>query len=147
MTLDAVETEFLAALVANEVRFVVIGGHAVTHYGVDRPVKDLDVVICHAPDNAARVIDTLASLGEGGVTLGQLSQARQQVRIARRGCEVLTSVSVPFEDLFQASELANVGEMVIRVVSKPHLRRLKQDAGRPTDLLDCEALGENHDAG
>ena len=147
MTFDAVETELLAALASHKVRCVVIGGHAATHYGVERPVKDLDLVIDHSPENAARVISALATLGEGGVTVAQLSQPRKQVRIARRGCEMLTSVSVPFEDLFHASTSLDVGGVSVRVVSKDHLLRLKLDAGRPIDLADCDALGKNEDAG
>lgn len=146
LTLDAVETEFVLALASHGVRYVVVGGHAVAHYGVDRPVKDLDVVIDHSPENAARVIHALASLHEGGVSVAQLSQPGQQVRIPRRSCELLTSVAVPFEELFQSSTLVTVDGVPVRVVAKDHLRRLKLDAGRPSDLVDYEALGRD-DAG
>lgn len=52
----------LQALVAREVRFVVIGGFAARLYGSPLPTEDVDVTPAMSPDNLARLSDALRDL-------------------------------------------------------------------------------------
>ena len=55
--------DLLAELSARDVRFLVVGGYAVTFHSRPRFTKDLDVWIDPTPDNARRVFDALAAFG------------------------------------------------------------------------------------
>src|SRR5262245_11442787 len=55
--------DLLATFAAHEVRFLVVGGYAVTFHSHPRFTKDLDVWIDPTPANAARVVRALAEFG------------------------------------------------------------------------------------
>src|SRR5439155_20400761 len=54
---------FLASLNSNRVRYLVVGGYAVIHYGYRRVTDDLDVWIAIEPENAERVSRTPQEFG------------------------------------------------------------------------------------
>jgi len=58
-------TEFLCALIARRVRFVVVGGHAVAGHGQPRMTEDLDVFVEPAAENARRLREALVDFGFG----------------------------------------------------------------------------------
>ena len=60
-------TEFLSALIAHRVRFVLVGGHAVAGHGQPRLTEDLDVFIDPTLANARRLRDALVAFGFGAV--------------------------------------------------------------------------------
>jgi hypothetical protein len=53
--IPANEWEALAALVANEVRFILVGGHAVVFYGGIRETADVDLLVDTAEPNPVRL--------------------------------------------------------------------------------------------
>src|SRR4051794_29205388 len=53
--------EFLKFLNSARVRYLVLGGYAVSYYGYQRTTDDLDVWIAIDPKNAAKVSDVLRS--------------------------------------------------------------------------------------
>ena len=55
-------SEFIGYFVAREVRFLVVGGHAMAAHGHPRYTKDLDVWVRADPDNGERVRSRLAGL-------------------------------------------------------------------------------------
>ena len=61
-------SEFLCALIARRVRFVLIGGHAVAGHGEPRLTEDLDVFVGPGLANAARLRDALVDFGFGAAT-------------------------------------------------------------------------------
>lgn len=61
--LAAAEIDLLRRLNAHQVRYLVIGGHAVSFHGNPRPMKDLDLWIDSTAENAARVAGAVAELG------------------------------------------------------------------------------------
>ena len=54
-------TEFLSALIAHRVRFVLVGGHAVAGHGQPRLTEDLDVFVDPTAANGRRLRDALGS--------------------------------------------------------------------------------------
>jgi len=60
-------TEFLSALIARRVRFVLVGGHAVAGHGEPRLTEDLDVFVEPSDANAQRLRDALKDFGFGDV--------------------------------------------------------------------------------
>ena len=59
--------EFLSALIARRVRFVLVGGHAVAGHGEPRLTEDLDVFVELTAANARRLRDALGDFGFGDV--------------------------------------------------------------------------------
>ena len=59
--------EFIAALNAHGVRYLVAGAHAVAFYARPRATKDLDILIEPTPANARRVLAALAALKPAAV--------------------------------------------------------------------------------
>jgi len=55
--------EFLGSLNSAKVRYLLLGGYAVIHYGYRRATDDLDIWVDIDPDNAARVSKVLQEFG------------------------------------------------------------------------------------
>ena len=51
--------ELLGAFVRREVRFVIVGAHALAYHARPRFTKDLDVFVEPSTVNAARIVDAL----------------------------------------------------------------------------------------
>src|ERR1700675_4002913 len=58
--------EFIAALNAHGVRYLVVGAHAVAFHARPRATKDLDVLIDPTPANARKVLAALPNFFGGG---------------------------------------------------------------------------------
>lgn len=150
-----------SALSTAEVRFVIVGGLAVNVYGYLRLTLDIDLVVQLVPDNIRRAFDALASAGYRPtvpVTAEQFADtAQRETWIREKGMRVLrfhsddhpqTPVDLFVEEPFvfdEEYERATIGTAYgatgLRVVALGTLRRMKQAAGRPQDILDLENLG------
>ena len=53
--------EFLESLNAHEVRYLVVGAHAVAFHARPRATKDLDVLLAPDPENAERALAAIRS--------------------------------------------------------------------------------------
>src|SRR5438477_1260696 len=62
--------DVLQALVEYEVRFLVVGAHAVGAHGIPRATQDLDIWIESTPENAERAWRALVSFGAPLAKLG-----------------------------------------------------------------------------
>ena len=56
-------TQFLSALIARGVKFVLVGGHAVAAHGEPRLTEDLDVFVEPTIQNAQRLREALVDFG------------------------------------------------------------------------------------
>ena len=68
--------EFIALLNKHRVRYLVIGGYAVTVHGYPRYTKDLDVWVHAVPKNAHRLLAFCASLVLAHLTYKQAISLR-----------------------------------------------------------------------
>lgn len=133
-----------------DVRYVVVGAHAMAVHGFPRATQDLDVWIDRDPVNAAKALEALARFGAPldaiGVTAADLSTPNTVIQIGMppNRIDVLTAISGV--DDFSAAWDARV-EHVIRGRAIPfldleRLRQNKRASGRRKDLADLEMLGE-----
>lgn len=78
--------EFLAALNDREVRYLVIGAHAVAFHAIPRATKDLDLLLDPSPANAQRVLTALRDFfgTDLGYTVSDLQRAKAAARPAKR---------------------------------------------------------------
>jgi hypothetical protein len=141
--------DLLAALLADEARFLVVGAHAMAVHGVPRATGDLDVWIAADPVNADRVWSALLRFGAPvaavGVSREDLTRPDLVVQIGLppRRIDILTSISgVGFDEAWTARVTHEVGGIRVPFLGRADLVRNKRASGRTKDQADLEALGE-----
>lgn len=151
--------QVLAALNAEKVRYLVVGGVAVVLHGHLRTTADLDLVVELAPDNARRAIVAIAGLGfrpRAPVPAEQfMDPAARRAWVEQKGLTVfslwsdrLPEVEVDlfveepfdFEEVYARAVHVPLDTITATVVSLEDLVAMKRATGRPIDLADIEAL-------
>jgi hypothetical protein len=142
LCLNAVEFEFVGAMLDAQVRFVIVGGFAVRAHGHLRPAKDLDILIEPSPENVDRLATALASFGIP-FDPSKLAKPNMQAPLKGRfsGIEILTSISdVAFEEAFESSIRRCENGRAIPVISRDLLIRSKLARGEGQDMEDVRVL-------
>lgn len=135
-------------LVFNEqsVRYLVVGGYALTRYTEPRATKDLDVFIDTSDENAKKVFAALAKFGAPIQGLApadfQDPYSGFQFGTPPSQIDVILAISaVSFEEAWRDSVPGRTNEGIeVRYLSLEHMIRNKLAAGRLRDLADAEAL-------
>jgi len=141
-------TEFLSALIAHRVRFVLVGGHAVAGHGQPRLTEDLDVFVDPTPANARRLRQALVAFGFGAVSPAVEELARKD-RIFMLGrkpwrIDILTGIDgVSFREAWASRVEAEFVVAPLFVIGRGALLKNKRAAGRTKDLLDVALLEES----
>jgi hypothetical protein len=147
------------ALNAAAARYVVVGGFATVLHGFARLTADIDLIVDLEPAAARATIETLVGLGmRPRAPVDPLTFSVEEVRrrwIAEKGMRVFSmwdpkspmrevdlfvESPLPFEELWERSELVSLGTVPIRIAGIRDLVALKRLAGRPQDLRDIDAL-------
>jgi hypothetical protein len=146
--------DFLAALLAAEARFLVVGAHALAVHGVPRATGDIDVWIDRTPENVGRVWSALAAFGAPAAALGlrpsdlEAEDVVIQLGLPPRRIDLLTGASgLAFDDAWADRVIHRVDELDVPFLDRAALVRNKRASGRFKDLGDLEALGEDPRAG
>jgi hypothetical protein len=142
--------DLLAAFLAADVRFLVVGAHAMAVHGVPRATGDLDVWIDPDAANSDRawsaVVRFGAPLAAMGVTRADLGRPDQVVQIGLppRRIDILTSISgVSFDEAWLDRVIHEAEGLAVPFLGRAALVRNKKASGRAKDLADLEALGES----
>ena len=137
----------IAALVANEVRFIVVGAHALAAHGVPRVTGDLDIWIEPTPDNASRIWRALADFGAPLATLkiaeSDFAKPDQVVQfgLPPYRIDIMTSISgVAFEAARPGCLIGSLFEVPVVFLGRDAFIRNKKASGRPKDLADLRSL-------
>lgn len=138
-------SEILKIFNVNRVKYLIIGGYAVSEYAEPRYTKDLDIWIEASNENALRVFK---SLQEFGAPLANLKPAdfaakdsfyqmgRPPVRI-----DILMSINgVEFEKAWTGRNVIRLFDEKVNLISLDDLIAAKKSAGRPQDIVDVESL-------
>lgn len=141
--LNSSDKEFLKVLGDNDIRYVVVGGHAVNYYGYDRPAADLDIVIDRTSENVGKVLSALSDMRMilPANALETLTQPNKKIRIPLYEIDLLTSIEgLEFDDLYDARVVVEIDSLQISMISKEHLLFIKQESDRRKDRCDFCAL-------
>jgi hypothetical protein len=140
--------DLLAALVQRDVRFLVVGAHALAAHGVPRVTGDLDVWVEPAPANAASVWQALVEFGAPLDSLGiRESDFLQPDQVIQFGLppyriDMMTSISgVSFEEAWEDRLAGALFEVPVSFIGREAFLRNKRASGRPKDLEDIRSLG------
>jgi hypothetical protein len=144
------QRDILAAFNAHGVKYLVIGGHAVSIHADPRGTKDLDVFIRADEENSKAVF---AALAEYGAPLGGMSPADfndKPTSVFQMGVEpgridILQGIAgVSFDEAWDSRvEKLLDGNTPAHVISREHLIQNKLAVGRHQDLADVEKLRES----
>ena len=137
--------ELLKCFLTHDVRFLVIGGHAVSFHGYARFTKDLDIWIERSDENASRIVSALQDFGldfEGlcNEMFTDESRMTQMGREPNRVDILHTIKGAEFAECFSRRGFATIDGTPIPIISKDDLIKNKLATGRSQDLADAEQL-------
>lgn len=143
--------DILAALVAEEARFLVVGAHALAVHGYPRATVDIDIWIEPSAENAERVWRALAAFGapldDLDLRLHDLTRVDvvAQFGLPPNRIDILTGVSGLVFDRAWTNRLeAPVEGVRVPVLGLEDLLTNKQATGRDKDRADVKGLGGQH---
>jgi hypothetical protein len=137
--------EFLSLMISKRVKFLVLGGHAVSVHAHPRVTEDLDVFVEASALNAKRLRSVLVDFGfgESAPTVEALATAGKvfMVGFPPWRIDILTKISgVKFETAWKNRVRLRLSVGTINLISRGDLIRNKRASGRPKDLADLVAL-------
>jgi hypothetical protein len=148
----------LQTLVAQGVKFVVIGGIAGRLWGSPSVTNDLDICYARDPENLEALAGALSHLqarlrgAPEGVpfvldaqSLGAGAKFTFETDAGNLDCLALPAGTDGYEDLARSAELVELDGFSVHVVALDDLIRMKRSAGRPKDRIDLEVLGALRD--
>ncbi|HWE04301.1 MAG TPA: DUF6036 family nucleotidyltransferase [Tepidisphaeraceae bacterium] len=139
--------DFLESLNSEGVKYLLLGGYAVIHYGYRRATDDLDVWIAVDPVNAGRVSKVLREFGGFPANKVRPSMFLERGKIFIIGREpvridILTSPSgVDFAACYDRRQTVIWDRLPVPLISFEDLKINKAASGRMKDLADLDALG------
>ncbi len=139
--------DLLALLNAHKVDYIVVGAHALAHYGSPRYTGDIDIFVRPDRENAVRIIETLKEFGFGSVGLAAEDFTAPdnviQLGVAPVRVDLITSLTgVSWEQALEGSTDGTYGSVPVKYIGREQFITNKRAIGRKKDLADIEALGE-----
>ncbi len=140
--------ELLKSFNAHGVRYLIVGGYAVSFHAQPRATKDLDLFVKADPENATALYAALSSFGAPleGITAEDLADAAKFIRFGREpvAIDILPCIDgVDFDDAWtrRVTGAIDVGSgLTAFFISKADLISSKIAAGRLRDLADVEEI-------
>lgn len=144
-------------LLVRGVRLVVIGGHAVNFYGYIRATEDVDIVFERTNETEQILFEELSKIDAYWITndidpqTGIESPSPVTLKYIQRTNMMMLGTNYGWVDLFDFipglpdEPVSELLDLAIESKGRPYaslqwLRRMKQAAGRPQDLVDLENL-------
>ena len=149
---DPKETTFrfeklLVVLANSKLDFAVVGGLAIILNGYPRITLDADILVNDAPDNIRRLLDCLATWGEGWARELKVEEFVPQegsIRVMEDfDLDIFTRMrGRSLDDFRPRLRFLEIGEARIPYISPEDLIYLKQNSWRDKDKLDVLAMEE-----
>ncbi len=139
--------EFIAALNAHGVRYLVVGAHAVAFHARPRATKDLDILIEPTRANARRTLAALRDFFGGaalGYTVEDVINPRWiiQLGVAPVRIDLLSEIPglMSFETAWKDRVDARFGSVPAHYIGLDDLIRAKEETDRAQDRADVRVL-------
>jgi len=137
--------DFIALLNEKSVKYLVIGGYAVTFHGYPRATQDIDFFVEMSRANAEALLEVLDEFGfpAGGLTPELFLDKGDAVWFGREPhkVEILNDISgVTFAECYKNRTRVTLGGLEINFISLPDLIANKKASGRNKDLADLDYL-------
>lgn len=149
-TLPPEWSELIGLFETHEVRFLIVGAHALAAHGRPRATLDLDLWVEPTRENAERVCAALTEFGfvALGKAVAEFATPQRMVALGREPLriDIMTSIDgVEFADAWPDALSAKLGTHRVRFLGRAALIMNKRAAGRTKDLLDVALLEEGND--
>lgn len=140
--------DLLSAFNARHVKYLIVGGYAVSFHAQPRATKDLDLFVKADPANGQAVYEALAEFGAPleNVTAGDLADPAKFIRFGREpsAVDILPSIDGVVFDEAWARRIESVIDpdagLTAFFISRDHLIASKLAAGRMRDLADVDEI-------
>jgi predicted nucleotidyltransferase len=138
--------EFLRLLKEHKVKYLLIGGYAVSYHGYPRSTADMDIWVAVEPNNADNLVAVLREFGFDVPKL-ESSLFLNEDKVIRMGLpplriELLTTISgVSFDECYSECVVDTIDGIEVNIISLKHLKINKKASGRYKDLDDLDHLG------
>ncbi len=142
--------ELLSAFNARNVKYLVVGGYAVSYHAQPRATKDLDIFIKADPANADAAYAALADFGAplADIDKNDLADPSKFIRFGEPPIAIDILPGIDGVNFDQAWERRVEGVidpnsgLIVFIISKADLIESKLAAGRLRDLADVEEIRE-----
>jgi hypothetical protein len=137
--------DLLAAFAECDVRYLVIGGYAVSFHDRPRTTKDLDILLDATAANRERVLRALTVFGAPDSVVSDLATAESD-EIVWWGTPPLridllqSAPGVDFDLAYTRRVQTELGGILTNVISLDDLIAAKRAAGRDQDIVDAKRL-------
>jgi len=130
---------------AHQIKYLVVGGYAVTIHGYPRYTNDIDIWLEIDKTNAENLIETLIDFGFGSLNISADDFLKPdkviQLGYPPNRIDLLTSISgVEFEDCYPKRVFVEVDGLMVNFIDIDSLKINKKASGRHKDLNDLENL-------
>ncbi len=145
MVLNKDFREFIELLNSHSIKYLVVGGYAVTIHGYPRYTNDIDIWFWIDKSNAEKLIDTLKDFGFGSLDI-KIDDFLQPNKVIQLGyppnrIDLLTSVSgLEFDECYPKKVSVDIAGIKIDFIDLENLKKNKKASGRHKDLNDLENL-------
>jgi predicted nucleotidyltransferase len=142
--------EFAESLMSHGVKFMIIGGYAVTAHGHPRYTGDIDFFVEKSPENAERIVKAIHDFF-GPLPNVKIDNFLDDKRMSQLGnppyrIDILVKIlGVTFEEAFTRCEMLDLGGKKFPFIGLEDLKQNKRATGRYKDLGDLEALERLND--
>jgi hypothetical protein len=136
----------LSAFNAEQIKYLIVGGYAVSYHAQPRATKDLDILIGVDAQNSKAVFAALAKFGAAveGMSAKDFTEPDNFFRMGTPPVmvDIMPRINgVEFEAAWgRRVEVAIGGDLSVPFISREDLLAAKISAGGAQDLVDVEAL-------
>jgi hypothetical protein len=134
----------------NNVKYLVIGGYAVTQYAEPRFTKDLDLWVGTEPANAEAVYKALREFGAPLADMTEADFAEEgyfyQMGVPPVRVDIMMGIpGVQFSEAWERRVKVDFDDLPVCFISRQDLIAAKRASGRPQDLIDADLLSQSED--
>lgn len=135
--------DFLNCVTEHQVKYLLVGAHAVAIHGRPRFTGDLDVIVSRKLSNAKRLVSALDAFGFPNVPAEPFTEYDRMLTLGREPIRIDIFTHIPgvvFDDAWERRIEVEFGGTVVPVLGRDDLISSKKASGRPKDLIDLELL-------
>ena len=135
--------EFIELLNKHDVRYLIVGGYALSYHSRPKFTQDIDFWIDIDRENAKKVLQVLDDFGFGnlGISIEDLMTAEKilQLGVEPLRIDLLTSVDgLHFDQAYKVKVRGNYFDVTADIISLDDLIKNKKASGRKKDLHDLD---------
>lgn len=137
--------DFVQLCNKHNVKYLVIGGFAVSVHGYPRYTKDLDICIQRTEENAEKLLMVMDDFGFASLKLAKEDFLKPNL-ITQLGHEplridILNEIDgISFDEAWTNRKVVNYQNIEVPFIGYSDLLKVKLKAGRPQDIADVEKL-------